>query len=320
MTNELKTPPAQDIDDYFASVPAEDRAALEDLRVIIRTAAPEAEEGISYRIPVFNWNGPLVFFAAFKNHLGLYVVSRKILEQFKTDLKPFKVSGTTIHFSAAHPLPASLVTAIIRARIAENGIRTSQDGQNRHQYVAFLRGINVGGNTPIKMQDLTSVFQARGFENVQTVLTSGNVVFESDLINISALTGEITDLLQKAFSQEIPVILRTMNDLVNIQTSDPFKEEVITPDTRFYITFFAEKNKTHVIAVPGPLTQKGIRIIQVTGAEVFSAVDLSLGKGTPELMKLLEHTCGSDITTRNWNTIQKVIKKAKRNIISPVTN
>lgn len=146
MTPEPKTIPAQNIDEYLASLPARDRDALENLREIIRTAAPEAEEGISYRIPVFSWNGPLVFFAAFKNHLGFYVVSRQILEQFKTELNTYKVSGTTIHFSAAHPLPESLVTSIVQARIEENRVRTSKGGDDHHQYVAFLRGVNVGGH------------------------------------------------------------------------------------------------------------------------------------------------------------------------------
>lgn len=123
---EPKTAPAQNIDDYLKSLPARDRLALQDLRATIMNAAPEAKEGISYRIPVFNWNGPLVFFAAFKNHLSLYVVSKHILEQLKPDLLPFKVSGTTIHFSASHPLPESLVTTIVRARIEENKNRRTQ--------------------------------------------------------------------------------------------------------------------------------------------------------------------------------------------------
>ena len=129
MTNVPKITPAKDIDEYLASVPPGDRAALEALRKIIRTAAPEVKEEIRYRIPVFSWNGPLVFFAAFKNHLGLYVVSRQILEQFKTDLKPFKVSGTTIHFSAAHPLPAPLVTGIVRPRSRRTGSESHQKGR-----------------------------------------------------------------------------------------------------------------------------------------------------------------------------------------------
>lgn len=311
MTQEPKPHPAKNIDEYLASVPPGDRTALEDLRTIIRTAAPEAKEGISYRIPAFDWNGPLVFFAAFKNHLGFYVVSRHVLEEFKTDLKPFKVSGTTIHFSAAHPLPASLVTGIVRARIAENVAHISPGEKNHYQYVAFLRGINVGGHKPIKMSDLTAAFQARGFEHAETILTSGNVLFGSDRTDIPALINEIADLLQRDFSQEIPVILRSMDDLLQIHASDPFKGVVITPDTRIYVTFFAEKTKNREITVPGPLSGKGIRILRVTDGEVFSAVDLSLGKGTPDLMKLLEQVGGSEITTRNWNTILKIIKKAR---------
>ena len=129
---------------------------------------------------------------------------------------------------------------------------------------------------------------------------------------IIALTREITDLLQEAFSQEIPVILRSMDDLVNIPVSNPFKGVEVTPDTRLYVTFFAENDKIHAIPKPGLLIPKGIRILQVTDREVFSSVDLSHGKGTPDLMKLLEHEWGSGITTRNWNTIQKIVKKAKQ--------
>ncbi|HWQ65793.1 MAG TPA: DUF1801 domain-containing protein [Methanospirillum sp.] len=112
--------PASDIDAYLASVPENDRIVLEDLRRIIRSAAPEAKEGISYRIPVFTYHGPLVFFAAFKNHLGLYVVNALILDQFKEELTPYKVSGTTIHFSAKNPLPADLVIKIVNARMRDN--------------------------------------------------------------------------------------------------------------------------------------------------------------------------------------------------------
>ena len=133
----------------------------------------------------------------------LYVVSRQILEQLKR-LKTLQGLRNN-HPSAAHPLSASLVISIVRARIVENGIRTSQDGQDRHQYEAFLRGINVGGHTPIKMPVLTSAFQARGFQHVANVLKTGNVVFESDRTGI-ALTGEIADLLLGAVSSEIPVI------------------------------------------------------------------------------------------------------------------
>jgi uncharacterized protein YdhG (YjbR/CyaY superfamily) len=82
-----------------------------------------AEEVISYQIPTFKYHGPLVFFAAFRNNCSFYVVSKPIMEAFSSELKPWDISGTTIHFSAKKPLPASLVKKIVKARIEENEVR-----------------------------------------------------------------------------------------------------------------------------------------------------------------------------------------------------
>jgi uncharacterized protein YdhG (YjbR/CyaY superfamily) len=72
---------------------------------------------------MFKYHGPLVFFAAFRNHCSFYVVSKPIMETFSSELKPWDTSGTTIHFSAKNPLPASLVKKIVKARIEENEAR-----------------------------------------------------------------------------------------------------------------------------------------------------------------------------------------------------
>jgi len=123
MKEATKTVLANDIDEYLAMVPEKDRAVLSELRRTIRTAAPMAKESISYRMPAFSHHGPLVFFAAFKNHLGFYGVSKKILDTFGSELRPYRTSTTTLHFSAENPLPASLVTRIVRARVEENEAR-----------------------------------------------------------------------------------------------------------------------------------------------------------------------------------------------------
>jgi uncharacterized protein YdhG (YjbR/CyaY superfamily) len=111
---------AKTVDEYIADSLPRDRATLEKLRKTIRSAAPKAEEAISYHMPVFKQNGPLVFFAAFENHLSLFAVGKTITKRFAKELKPFEISGTTIHFSAANPIPASLITKIVKARIEEN--------------------------------------------------------------------------------------------------------------------------------------------------------------------------------------------------------
>ena len=120
MKKDEKTIVANDIDEYLSAVPEEARKALEKLRAVIKKAAPKAEEKISYRMPTFHYLGPLVGFAAHKNHLGFYVMSYKVMELLKEELEPYKKATATIHFSADNPLPDALVKKIVKARIAEN--------------------------------------------------------------------------------------------------------------------------------------------------------------------------------------------------------
>jgi uncharacterized protein YdhG (YjbR/CyaY superfamily) len=82
-----------------------------------------AEEKVSWRMPAYSYHGPLVFIAAFRNHLSLFPASHSIPKLFARELKRFEVSGTTIHFTPEHQLPASLVRRIVKARVAENVAR-----------------------------------------------------------------------------------------------------------------------------------------------------------------------------------------------------
>jgi uncharacterized protein YdhG (YjbR/CyaY superfamily) len=113
----------KDVDEYLARVPEKERAVLQALRRTIRAAAPMAEETISYRIPAYKHHGPLVFFAAFADHLSFFGVSKPVIAQFRDEVAPFRTSSTTLHFSADRPLPASLVSRIVKARVAENEAR-----------------------------------------------------------------------------------------------------------------------------------------------------------------------------------------------------
>ena len=126
MKQDQSNKPAKSVDDYLAAVPEEARAVLETLRRTIRDAAPKAEEAVSYQIPSFKYHGPLVFFAAFKNHCSFYVASKSVMKTFSSELKPYDTSGTTIHFSAENPLPATLVKKIVKARIEENEARAKK--------------------------------------------------------------------------------------------------------------------------------------------------------------------------------------------------
>jgi uncharacterized protein YdhG (YjbR/CyaY superfamily) len=108
------------IDEYLARVNPEQRAALEKLRRTIRSAAPKAEECISYSMPAFRLNGILVGFAAKQNHCALYPFNGTTVNDFKNELKGYETSMGAIRFQPDKPLPAGLVRKIVKARIAEN--------------------------------------------------------------------------------------------------------------------------------------------------------------------------------------------------------
>jgi len=121
-----KAPASKTVDDYMARVPPEFRKALQALRKTIKAAAPDAEEVISYQMPAFRQKGILVYYAAFKDHCSLFVGSEKVRRQFAAELKPFEAGKGTHQFTPDQPIPARLVTRIVKARLAENAARRSK--------------------------------------------------------------------------------------------------------------------------------------------------------------------------------------------------
>jgi uncharacterized protein YdhG (YjbR/CyaY superfamily) len=113
----------ESVDSWLNKVPASYKPMLQKLRNAIKEAAPAAEELISYQIPTYKQNGPLVHFAAFEKHCSFIVVSLSVMQDFATALKPFKTTGRTIHFTVDNTLPDSLVKKIVRQRVAENAAR-----------------------------------------------------------------------------------------------------------------------------------------------------------------------------------------------------
>ena len=125
----------QTIDEYLARVSPEKRAALEKLRNDIRSAAPEAEECISYQMPAFRLHGRmLVSFAAATNHCAFYPGALPV--RFLGDaLEGYDTSKGTIRFNPDRPLPATLVRKLVRARIAERAApkRAAADGSRQRR-------------------------------------------------------------------------------------------------------------------------------------------------------------------------------------------
>jgi uncharacterized protein YdhG (YjbR/CyaY superfamily) len=111
------------IDEYLAPLSYEKRAALEKLRKAIKSAAPGAEECISYQIPAFRLGGRLlVALGAAANHCAFYPGSRPV-EAHEDELKAYDTRKGTIRFRADSPLPATLVRKLVKTRIAEHAAR-----------------------------------------------------------------------------------------------------------------------------------------------------------------------------------------------------
>ena len=113
------TPTYTTIDEYIAICPKEVQPILKELRAIIKAAAPDAEEKISYQLPAFFQNGVLVYFGASKNHIGFYPTGIGV-EAFKDELTGYVTTKGSIHLPMDKPLPKELIQKIVKFKIAEN--------------------------------------------------------------------------------------------------------------------------------------------------------------------------------------------------------
>lgn len=111
-------PPAS-VDEYLAAVPEPARSALHSLRAVIRDAAPDATEQISYGMPSYKQGRALVSFAAFKHHCSLFGMSGDLFDELGQELRGWRTSKGTIQFTPERPLPDALVRKIIAARLGE---------------------------------------------------------------------------------------------------------------------------------------------------------------------------------------------------------
>ena len=114
-------PAPASVEAYLAALPDDQRIVMEHLRGIIRAAAPETTEQISYGMPTFKTHGRfLVSYAAFKRHFSLFPASQAVIDALGDEITPYHTGKGTIQFTAERPLRADLVTRLIRVRLEEN--------------------------------------------------------------------------------------------------------------------------------------------------------------------------------------------------------
>ncbi|NHZ85743.1 MAG: DUF1697 domain-containing protein [Planctomycetia bacterium] len=171
-------------------------------------------------------------------------------------------------------------------------------------YISLLRGINIRGQKIIKMQDLAKLFESFGFNNVKTYLQTGNVLFDSDETETLKLTNFIEEKLFTELGYKVTVIIRTKQDLLDIVEQNPFKD--YAGDVKYYITFLAEKPK-QAPTLPIRMNEIENEVFKMENNNVFTVGFNVKGRyGFPNVF--IEKEFCVPATTRNWNTILRILK------------
>ena len=172
------------------------------------------------------------------------------------------------------------------------------------RYIAFLRGINVGGHHKVPMAELRKEFEKLGYKDIVTLLNSGNVLFDAIPDSIEQLEELISADLTKSFGFSIPAIIRTSEMINGLLNSEPFKDVEHTKDIRLYVSLLRQ-NSAVDLKLPWTSQDKSYEIMAKMDNTILSVLDLSISN-TPKAMGAMERFFGSDITTRNWKTIERI--------------
>lgn len=176
------------------------------------------------------------------------------------------------------------------------------------RYAALLRGI-APSNPNMTNEKLRAVFTGLGFEDVASVLASGNIVFRTAETELSELERRIQEALNAELSIPGGTIVRSHAELRALLDSDPFPGLTHGRGTYLTATFLKDG-----ASAPGELPDQPDPLTRIVGydepARVFLAViDNSEPGTTPDFMAWLDKTYGKDITTRTWLTVQRIVKK-----------
>jgi len=170
------------------------------------------------------------------------------------------------------------------------------------RYVAFLRGINVGGHHIVKKEKLLEIFVSLGFTGASIFKQSGNVIFEADSTDAEALRSAIQQKLSRVLGYEALVFLRTMTQLEELIKNSPFKEGS-SEGVGLLVTFMSDRPTGYTLPIKIP--KSTAEIIQIRGFEVYSLTHGYGDGGKPN--PFIESKFKTQATTRNLNTIKEIV-------------
>lgn len=168
-------------------------------------------------------------------------------------------------------------------------------------YIALLRGVNVGGHNKIKMAELRRELAAIGLTQVQTYIQSGNILFTSD-DSSSNIRQQVKDCIHHKFGVDAAVVLRTAEEWAQILQDCPYRDQPLAVGETIYVALFSEPPSSAALEQwEGVAPDKDECVVH--GREVYlllrqSIVDSKRAQGLQKLCR--------EVTTRNWNTMQKL--------------
>jgi uncharacterized protein (DUF1697 family) len=178
------------------------------------------------------------------------------------------------------------------------------------RYISLLRGINVGGNKTIKMAELKTLYESLGFAQVQTLLQSGNVVFQSDSADSVAIVQQLETGIQAHFGFEVKIILRTAPQWDALITNAPFSaEQRDDPAKMLVLCLTAAPHPDHLTTLLA--TYSGSEKIYLQGDTLYAYYTDGMGRSKLD-HAFLERKLKVIGTGRNWNTVLKLQALAQR--------
>lgn len=173
------------------------------------------------------------------------------------------------------------------------------------RYVALLRGI-APVNPNMRNEKLREVFKGLGFTGVKTVISSGNVIFESPSGNMRELEEKIEKALPEQLGFSSTAIIRSRARLERLMREDPFQEMKHGVRLSLNVTFLKQGSGPDM-NFPYKIKGRGSTILGSYDGAICTVTDLA-GSGTPGLMAWLEKQFGREITTRTWKTVERILK------------
>jgi len=184
------------------------------------------------------------------------------------------------------------------------GVSLTSDSMTK--YIAFLRGINVGGRKMIKMAELVRLLTAAGFKNVRTFIASGNVIFDASQKDSAALAAKIEKTLLKGLGFEVRVVVMSLDQLKAITKRNPFKRVKPSDDVMLFVTLFSSELKPKP-KLPLDSAPDNLEVVSVTDGAAFMIAHRKKTGWFEFPNNFIEKKFGLTATTRNWSTLVKIV-------------